>query len=239
MPRFRLRVPAALLIAAVWAVLPAAPAAAAPESTAAFYAERLAEDPVYVSDHLAGPGVEQTRSGISAATARLDVPVHVIVAPALSEGYDVRPMLAAVHDRLGADGVYLAVTGDVSLQLTAAAYGVSVPGLEDAAVEASYLDAGPVRLVERTVDNVLSGEATARLERTQGAAEEENAAGAEEDTGPSPWEEFLAEFDTQGVVGRNNIGFVAGIALGAVAVLVGYPVVRGVRAARTPKADRS
>ncbi|MBV2366513.1 hypothetical protein ACFPZ0_27445 [Streptomonospora nanhaiensis] len=232
MPRFRLRALLPALAALACAVLPAAPAAAAPQSTAAFYAERLAEDPVYVSDHLAGPGVERTRSGIAAATARLDVPVHVIVAPALSEDYDLRPLLAAVHDRLGEDGVYLAVTGDISLQLTGAAYGVSVPGLDDAVTEAGYLDAGPVRLVERTVDNLLSGEAAARLGRAQEASREESAAYDEDaETGSGMWADLADDLDSDSVVGRNNIGFTAGIGAGAAAVLIGYPVVRAVRAA--------
>ncbi|WP_157515778.1 hypothetical protein [Nocardiopsis trehalosi] len=231
---------AALAAAAACALVPAGPAAAAPQSTAAFYAERLAEDPVYVSDHLAGPGVEETRSGIAAATARLDVPVHVIVAPALGEDYDLRPLLAAVHDRVGEDGVYIAVTGDISLQLTGAAYGVPMPGLDDALLEASYRDAGVVGLIERAVDNLLSGEAAARLERAQEASREENESYEEDgDSGGGMWADLADDLDSESVVGRNNIGFSAGILGGTAAVLIGYGVHRGVRAVRSRKADRT
>jgi hypothetical protein len=115
-----------------------------------------------------------------------------------------------------------------------------MPGLDDALLEASYRDAGVVGLIERAVDNLLSGEAAARLERAQEASREENESYEEDgDSGGGMWADLADDLDSESVVGRNNIGFSAGILGGTAAVLIGYGVHRGVRAVRSRKADRT
>src|SRR5690606_38419067 len=118
-----------------------ASAAERPASYPSHVAAQLAEDPVYVSDHYAGAlDLAQTRAHLHDAVSRLDHPVYVVVLPTVVGG-DVldEGFLAAVHDRLGEDGVYLLAEYRCSV-VRAGAYGAD--GRARAAAVAGLLPPG-------------------------------------------------------------------------------------------------
>ncbi|MDA8370063.1 MAG: hypothetical protein M0026_09340 [Nocardiopsaceae bacterium] len=220
----RIRAPFVLLLTALTAYpLTAAPATADAESNAARYAERLAEDPVYVSDHMGGGDLAGTHGAIAAAVADLDMPVYVLVVPGYGGShYTDEPLLSAVHDRVGEDGLYLAVTGGSMLSVSGVGYGVDVPNLDKSVEEAALLDdASPVDLIERTVDNITSGEADERLDRARDELDRELAEyereNLEADTasGDGILADLAGHLNPDLTTGRHNIGFLAGILLGA------------------------
>ncbi|MFC3997030.1 hypothetical protein ACFOVU_13950 [Nocardiopsis sediminis] len=232
------------VVAAVAAAVACAPGPAAAASgdaaalgQAELFAGRLAEDPVYVSDHMAGGDLPATREAMAAAVAPLDVPVFVIAAPAPGGDYSKEPLLAAVHDRLGEDGLYLSVTGGGSaLNVTGVAYGVHVPGLADSVAEADLHQSctAPVTCIERAVGNISSGEAAGRLDATRERIERDAAlyeATASPDPAGSAWSDLADDLDPDSVVGRNNIGFSAGILIGATLAIAAYCARRALRRA--------
>ncbi|MFC4566062.1 hypothetical protein ACFO4E_29760 [Nocardiopsis mangrovi] len=239
--------PAPIRLAAVSAAVAAligcaaAPASAAPGGAeigqAQFFADRLAEDPVYVSDHMAGGDLAATHEAMAAAVAPLDVPVFVIAAPAPGGDYRKEPLLAAVHDRLGEDGLYLSVTGGGSaLAVAGVAYGVHVPGLADSVTEANLHSSrtAPVTCVERMVGNISSGDAAGRLDATRERIQRDHAlyeATASPDPAGSAWSDLADDLDPDSVVGRNNIGFSAGILIGATLAIAAYCARRALRRA--------
>ncbi|PRX91817.1 hypothetical protein [Allonocardiopsis opalescens] len=202
-------------IAAVLGTLTAglvAPPAAAAEVERAWVdqlAEELAADPVHVSDHLLGhiPAAGERR--IAAAVAGLDFPVYVAVVPTASsrpagtDGLDGEELAAALHGRIGADGVYV-VTDARGIGLTARAYGAP-PEAETAALAAWYgAEDGEsaVELLEDFAEIAASGQAEQRLEQAREAAE-----------APEPWTERA------GLDRPENQAFLAGTAIGAAATV--------------------
>ncbi|WP_039933431.1 hypothetical protein [Streptomyces viridochromogenes] len=155
-----------------------------PATQAAYLADRLRENPVYVTDQLPRELPVSTAPDFARLAKRTGVPTYVLVLPSLSS-IDGRQLLGAVHDRLGRDGLYVLVDeGEVA---EATAYGVRAPA--DAASTVSLYelpyDAGPLLSFERFVDVIaLGGEkATARAEEAR--AKHGNDEPAEMYIGPS------------------------------------------------------
>ncbi|MCK8435764.1 hypothetical protein G3I77_22930 [Streptomyces sp. D2-8] len=144
----------------------ATPADAADSPTqAAYLADRLRENPVYVTDQLPREVPRSTAPDFARLAKRTGVPTYVLVLP-MQSGTDGEQLLGAVHDRLGRDGLFVLIEGTDIAEATA--YGVRVPA-DAAATVALYelaYDAGPLLSFERFVDVIAQGgeRATARAE---------------------------------------------------------------------------
>jgi len=104
----------------------ASPAAPSPPGRADLLAERLAKDPIQVTDHALRDLRPGTAARIRALVARLGVPVYVVVGPPrLPEGTRSRDLIPLLRDRLGKDGVYLVTDPDAGG--TAQQFGGSLP----------------------------------------------------------------------------------------------------------------
>ncbi|MFJ5674463.1 hypothetical protein [Streptomyces sp. NPDC093097] len=103
----------AALFAAATVFFAASPAQAAGTDTpsqATYLAEQLRHSPVYVSDQLPRAVPRSTAPEFAAEAGRLGVPTYVVVLPSLSSGGMDSGLLAAIHDRLGRKGLYVAVS---------------------------------------------------------------------------------------------------------------------------------
>ncbi|MGX1132388.1 hypothetical protein RKD49_004578 [Streptomyces glaucescens] len=135
-----------------------------PVAQAGHLAERLRDEPVYISDQLPRAVPRSTAPEFTKAAQRTGLPTYVLVLPAGSAGGEA--LLDAVHDRLGRDGLYVLL--DDSGVTDAAAYGVTAPA-DDAVTVSLYelpYDAGPLLSLRRFADVVAQGEekAAARAE---------------------------------------------------------------------------
>ncbi|MGW5637095.1 hypothetical protein [Streptomyces sp. NPDC003832] len=134
----------------------AAPAGAVDEDTQAVYlADRLRENPVYVTDQLPREAPKSLTADYAKVAKRTGVPTYVLVLPyGAGSGRD---LLEAVHDRLGRDGLYVLL--DDSTVEDAKAFGVSAPA-EDALTVSLYelpLDAGSLRAFDLFAEVVAQG----------------------------------------------------------------------------------
>jgi hypothetical protein len=183
---------------------PARAADSAPATQAAYLAERLRENPVYVTDQLPREIPRSTAPDFARIAKKTGVPTYVLVLPAQSS-VDGRQLLGAVHDRLGRDGLYVLV--DDSAVAEATAYGVNAPADAASTVTLYELpyDAGPLLSFERFVDVIaLGGEkATARAE-----------AAREKYGDDEPAEMYIGPSD------RNNQSFLTGVLLTGVPLLI-------------------
>lgn len=112
-----------------------APGAAAAEGVpdrAAYLAEQLRADPVYVTDQIPRAIPRSTAPQYAKIAERTGVPTYVIVLPQALSGGDA--MLDAVHGRLGEDGLYVSL--DKYGVDAAQAYGVQLP--VDDALDAAF-----------------------------------------------------------------------------------------------------
>ncbi|OUD03451.1 hypothetical protein CA983_09765, partial [Streptomyces swartbergensis] len=183
---------------------PARAADSAPVTQAAYFADRLREDPVYVTDQLPREIPRSTAPGFARLAQKTGVPTYVLVLPGQSS-VDGKQLLGVVHDRLGRDGLYVLIDGMEVVEATA--YGVRAPA--DAALTVAQYelpsDAGPLLSFERFADVVALGEekATARAE----AAREKYG-----DDGPADM--YIGPSD------RRNQSFLTGILLTGVPLLI-------------------
>ncbi|MEV0170935.1 hypothetical protein AB0I00_07385 [Streptomyces sp. NPDC050803] len=215
---------ALLLLCALFAAFAAAtPAGAAADTQAAYLAERLRENPVYVTDQLPREVPKSMTRDFARVAKGADVPTYVLVLPSAAAGGEA--LLGAVHDRLGRDGLYVLL--DESSVSAATAYGVTAPA-EDAVTATFYelpYDAGPLRSFERFVEVVSQGgaKAAARAE----AAREKYGEGDE------PAEMYIGPSD------RENQSLLTGMLLTGVplSILLLVPYVRRWRR-RLPGARR-
>ncbi|MGB8944123.1 MAG: hypothetical protein WCD21_28410, partial [Streptomyces sp.] len=172
---------------------------------AASLAELLRGNPVYVTDQLPREIPRSTAPEFAKLAKRTGVPTYVLVLP--DQGTDAERLLAAVHDRLGRDGLYVLVD-DMGVA-GATAFGVRAPA-DDASTVALYelpYDAGPLLSFERFTDVIaLGGEKAA--ERADTAREEHERTGGDEP------EMHIDPVD------RDNQSFVTGIALTGVPLLI-------------------
>ncbi|PPS67653.1 hypothetical protein BV882_36520 [Streptomyces sp. 46] len=165
---------------------------------AAYLADRLRENPVYVTDQLPREVPRSTAPDFVRLAKKTGVPTYVLVLP-MWGSTDGEQLLGAVHDRLGRDGLYVLIEGTDVAQATA--FGVQAPA-EAAVTVALYelpADAGPLRSFERFADVVAQGgaKATARAE----AAREKYR----DDDGPA--EMYIGPSD------RQNQSFLTGVLL--------------------------
>ncbi|GAA3165424.1 MULTISPECIES: hypothetical protein [Streptomyces] len=138
----------------------------------AFLAEQLRRDPVYISDQVPREAPRSSAPVFAAQAARLRVPVYVMVLPDTALGADGAGFLAGVHDRLGRDGLYVALSGPGMPDVQA--YGVAVPGARDAARATLYelpYDATAREIFQHFVDVLVSGRAHERAEAGRIASE--------------------------------------------------------------------
>ncbi|MFE7492664.1 hypothetical protein [Kitasatospora sp. NPDC057541] len=115
-------------------------------------AEELRKNPVYVSAALPRRLPRSLAPEIAAVAERTGVPTYVL---ALPDGDAA--LLALVHDRLGADGLYVLIAGYG--HITASAFGVDVP-IDDARRISLYgtpYGAEPLAAFKNFVDAVASG----------------------------------------------------------------------------------
>ncbi|MCW8379525.1 hypothetical protein [Streptomyces justiciae] len=183
-----------------------------PDTQAAYLAEQLRTNPVYVTDQLPREIPKSTTPAFTKLAKRTGVPTYVLVLPI--EAADGEALLGTVHDRLGKDGLYVLI--DDSSVTDATAYGVTAPA-DDALTTAQYelpFDAGPLRSFERFVDVVAEGGAKAAT-RAQAARDKYDAEG-------EPAEMYIGPSD------RDNQSFLTGMAITGVplAMLLLSPYVR-------------
>ncbi|MEU4848783.1 hypothetical protein [Streptomyces gilvosporeus] len=138
----------------------------APTRTA-YLAERLRENPVYVTDQLPRAVPRSTAPEFAEEARRLGVPTYVIVLPSeVDMGSDA--LLAGVHDRLGRKGLYVSL--DESGLTDVQTYGVSVPGAQDARRTTMYespYDATAHEEFRYFVDVLKSGQAAQRAKAAE------------------------------------------------------------------------
>lgn len=172
---------------------------------AAALAALLRSDPVYVSDQLPREVPRSTAPQFKKLAQRTKVPTYVLVLPEQGIGGD--RLLAAVHDRLGRDGLYVLVD-DMGVA-DATAFGVRAPA-DDASTVSLYelpYDAGPLLRFERFTDVIAQGGKKA-AERAEATREKYG------DTGEEPAKLHIGHVD------RDNQSFVTGIALSGVPLLI-------------------
>ncbi|MEV8016815.1 hypothetical protein AB0O76_10795 [Streptomyces sp. NPDC086554] len=190
--------------------LTAPPATAAPAddtpTQAAALADRLRDDPIYVSDQLPREIPRSTAPDFAKLAKRTGVPTYVLVLPDQGIGGD--RLLGAVHDRLGRDGLYVLV--DYMGVTDAEAFGVRAPA-DDAYTVSLYElphDAGPLRTFERFVDVVAQGREKA-AQRAEAARKKYGG-----DSGEEAAEMHIDPVD------RDNQSFATGIALTGVPLII-------------------
>lgn len=183
-------------------------------SQAAYLAEQLRDDPVYLSDQVPRSVPRSAAPLFAEVAADAGVPVYFMLLPGDLLGGTGEGLLAAVHDRLGKDGLYV-VLGDRGIYGAAVGYGVEVPA-KDALRAAEYelpYDAGALAVFERFVAVLTSGEAAQRAE----------SAAAEFGEGADPAEHYSSTTD------RRNQSLVTGGLLSGVplaVLLCGFHVLR-------------
>lgn len=168
-------------------------------------AELLRGNPVYVTDQLPREIPRSSAPEFAKLAKRTGVPTYVLVLP--DQGADPERLLAAVHDRLGRDGLYVLVD-DMGVA-GATAFGVRAPA-DDASTVALYelpYDAGPLLSFERFTDVIALGGKKA-AERADTAREEHERAGDD-----------VPEMHID-PVDRDNQSFVTGITLTGVPLLI-------------------
>ncbi len=141
-----------------------------PVTRADYVAARLARDPVFVTDEAPRAITPQDAVRIRAAVRRMPVPTYLAIGPESDSQADPQGsperLLALLHDKLGRTGVYLVLSPN-GIGLTAEQYGTNLP-VTPAAREVSFAEpynAGAVRVIERFVDDIRSGQAQQRYEK--------------------------------------------------------------------------
>jgi hypothetical protein len=151
-------------------IIGAAPTPPPPVTRADHVAARLARDPVFVTDEAPRAISPQDVARIRAAIKRMPVPTYLVIVPQTDTQADPQGspdrLIALLHDRLDRGGVYLVLPPN-GIGLTVEQYGTNLP-VTPAAREVSFgepYNAGPVRVIERFVDDIRSGQAQQRYER--------------------------------------------------------------------------
>ncbi|WP_157036187.1 hypothetical protein [Streptomonospora alba] len=203
----------ALLVLALLASLPSEARADVerPATPAQHYADQLAEEPegaaVVVDGAVGGPltPAEMTE-GLHTAFGKLDLPYYVVVTPFLEAGSEIAP---ALHDRLGADGVY-AVLEPRGTVLEVQSYGTDA-------------DTGAARHVALTdPDLSYSAPATEVAEVLVAALEDPSAAEKLQAERERPWPfraDAFAGLDPSRRDGPESLGFLLGAVGGTVAAV--------------------
>ncbi|WP_306367922.1 hypothetical protein [Nocardiopsis sp. CC223A] len=203
-----------------------APAVDPQPTYAEYFAGLLAAEPegtAVVVDGAIGGAVppEEMERGLHEAFEPLGVPYHVVVTPYLGVGSDagMGEIMPAVHDRLGADGVYavLPATGGLT-ELRVYGADLSVDGAWDAVHDAELHDV-PAHEAARVLVAGLTGA-------------EPPAEFAERDDGDGFLAGFRADIDPTRYNGPENLGFLVGTVGGALLVGAGWIAWRRARRGR-------
>ncbi|GAA4891166.1 hypothetical protein [Streptomonospora salina] len=213
----------ALLVLAVLAFLPSEARADVepPATPAQHYADRLAEEPegaaVVVDQASGGPltPAEMTE-GLHTAFGELGLPYYVVVTPFLEVGSEIAP---ALHDRLGADGVYAVLEPQGTVR-----------EVESYGTDADTGSARHVALTDPDLD--YNTPATEVAEVLVAALKDPSAAEQLQAERERPWPfrtDAFAGLDPSRRGGPESLGFLLG-AVGGTVVAVG--VCWGVRSAR-------
>ncbi|WP_198540023.1 hypothetical protein [Streptomyces sp. CT34] len=144
----------------------AAPVGTDTPTQAAYLAQHLRNNPVYISDELPRVAPRSTATAFAKEARRLGVPTYLVILPYTSAGGLDSGLLAQVHDRLGRNGLYVSLS-ELGLD-NVQAYGVSVPGADDARTATVYEmphDATPRESFRHFVDVLTSGQAHQRAEK--------------------------------------------------------------------------
>lgn len=175
---------------------------------AAYLAERLREDPVYVTDQAPREIARSSAPEFAKTAEKAGVPTYVVLLPERGP-FDER-LLGAVHDRLRRDGLYVLLDSS-GIGVTAVPFGVDVPA-ESATTVAQYelpYDAGPLLTFQRFVEALTDDDPAGRAEE----AREKYGS----DAGSAPDEEPDRLHITR--TDRENQSFLTGILLAGVPLL--------------------
>jgi hypothetical protein len=151
-----------------------APPAGADERVDAI-ADELGRSGVYITDH-APREISAAEDGPEVRRALARVPGKVFLAVTPSVGVSGEPLIALLHDRLGADGVYV-VMGPNGIDFDAVQYGPGGLPVKEAAYATLGLasDAGPLARLRRFAEAVSAGrERAAVLARRASSSDAEN-----------------------------------------------------------------
>lgn len=228
--RLPVRLPATALSLAALLALPlsAAPAAAEPDdalrayetrvTAAEYYADLFADEPegagVVVDGAVAGlHDPDALEADLRAAFDTLGEPYHVLVSPFPGIGTEWGgALLPALHDRVGADGIYVHLRPGDSFP-EAAAYGVDLPVDEARNAVASDPAIDYDAPVDRVADRFVAALAGAGTSAQGPAPYAEPTAW---DGFAEGWQSFLDDLDPTSHNGPGNAGFLAGTLGGAV-----------------------
>lgn len=191
---------------------------------AGYLAERLREDPVYISDQVPLEVPRSAAGEFAKAADRTGVPTYVLVLPNAPTFTD--QLLAAVHDRLGEDGLYVLVDAGMSW-IDATSYGVDVP-IRDAKSVTTYelpFDAWPIESFELFVEALTSDDvaerARAAREKYGSGPDGQSPTATPEPLHHTPREEPEPESDDEvSITDRKNQSFVTGISLAGLPLLI-------------------
>jgi len=221
-----------LLVPAVLAALAAtgAPALAEPGpasyetrvTPAEHYASRMADLPegaaVVVDDALAGEyDLAALEADLHRSFGEVGVPYHVVAGPFPEslESLWEPDMLTALHDRVGADGLYVHLRPDSGVA-GAQAYGVDLPvDLADQVTRGELEYGTPLGEVAAAFADALTAPEADLLTRSDAVVAAREAG---EGT-PSGWEEFVDDLDPARSVGPENLGLVVGGPAGALVTM--------------------
>lgn len=204
--------------------LAAGPAAAdGGETQAGYLAERLREDPVYVSDQVPLAVPRSAAGEFAKAAERTGVPTYVLVLP--NAPAFVEQLLAAVHDRLGEDGLYVLVDAGMSW-IDATSYGVDVP-VQDAKSVVTYempFDAWPIEsftlFVEALTSDDVAERAQAAREKYGGGPDGQSPTARPEPLHRAPEEPESDDTEDVSVTDRKNQSFLTGISLAGLPLFI-------------------
>ena len=163
--------------------------AAAPSRTA-YLAAQLRKNPVYISDQIPRSVPRSAAPAFAKQAERTGVPTYLLVLPSGTVAAESEALLAAVHDRLGRDGLYVLLE-EGSAHPDVATFGVDVPA-ESASRATLYelpFDAGGLRAFTHFVDVLEAGDREA-ARRAESAADEQQE-------GKEPPELYISDTDRE------------------------------------------
>ncbi|MFW6691673.1 hypothetical protein [Streptomyces sp. MAR4 CNX-425] len=191
------------------------------ETQAAYLAEQLRDDPVYISDQVPREVPRSAAAEFARTAERTGVPTYVLVLP--NDPLYGEQLLAAVHDRVGEDGLYVLIDAGLPT-IRATSYGVDVPVRDAVAVTTFELpfDAWPIETFRLFVE-ALNDEDVA--ERAEAAREKYGGSDGQEPTAtPEPLHhaprETPEDDDEVSITDRKNQSFLTGISLAGLPLLI-------------------
>jgi hypothetical protein len=143
---------------------------APPVTRADYVAAQLARDPVFITDLAPRAITARDAARIRTAIRRMPVPTYAAVVSDVTPENDPQGgpdrLIALLHDKLGRSGVYLVVPPS-GIGLTVEQFGTNLPvtAAEREVTISEPYNAGVVRVIERFVDDLRSGQAQQRYDK--------------------------------------------------------------------------